>query len=291
MMRQIRDYLSTWYQNYVRLESTYLAMIQSNGCQSDFLAQLFLYYFKLRLLRLCPIAVPWIRGMIWTIIADRFCQTFPPSQTTQSKKVISMETIRKIIKTARSLLTLTQSANFISYFPSIIHKPQCSFPFQVKIKFLELHMATFQAHVTKAAQVNNYEELVHIGTLLKGYSHIFSPKSDFAYVKSMCCYQDFVRGNGDNTRYCWCQKVINDDLEMVSCDKCESWYHYQCVGISQRKQIMELQKIEYMCPVCAIKNNQQYRYQSQKSTKRKHEHHEDNQIKVQKVEETSVEVT
>lgn len=298
MMQRIRDYLGTWYDDFLSLESKYFTT-QSIECpQVTLLIELFLHYFKFRLLRVCPSIIPWIQIMIWKILCDQLCQSFPTSNHSSSSlasrpyKYISLNTLKHIIKSIKSLSLRLQSTTFHSHFPLIPIKPPClSSSFQIIIKFFEYHTIRFQGYAHQATLTNNYEELVQLGVHLMSYSRILRMKIDYGYVKAICCYQDSIKQNDNNTSmssHCWCQEVINDDIDMVSCDKCETWYHYECVGIIYKKQIKELQSIEYICPVCVIKMNQDYRFEwpsKSRAIKRKNEPLVGNsEMKVQKIE-------
>ncbi|KAN0065591.1 COMPASS (complex proteins associated with Set1p) component [Thecaphora frezii] len=47
--------------------------------------------------------------------------------------------------------------------------------------------------------------------------------------------------------YCICKSSYNEDDSMIQCDRCEQWYHYSCVNITeQQSQLIDL----FICPVC-----------------------------------------
>ena len=39
---------------------------------------------------------------------------------------------------------------------------------------------------------------------------------------------------------------------MIGCDKCEEWYHFQCVGIDS-SLITDFDSYEFTCPKCLAK--------------------------------------
>jgi hypothetical protein len=53
-----------------------------------------------------------------------------------------------------------------------------------------------------------------------------------------------------NKTYCLCRQAYHG--EMVGCDTCEEWYHFQCVGLSHT-QAEKCAK--YVCIRCALKNS------------------------------------
>lgn len=42
--------------------------------------------------------------------------------------------------------------------------------------------------------------------------------------------------------YCICRRPY-DQRAMIACDKCDEWYHFDCVKISSAPKI-------YICPAC-----------------------------------------
>ncbi|GAA6019027.1 hypothetical protein JCM10207_006292 [Rhodosporidiobolus poonsookiae] len=58
------------------------------------------------------------------------------------------------------------------------------------------------------------------------------------------------RGDGDeedDRLYCICQELYNPERMMIACDKCEEWYHVDCVGIAEdRVELVDL----FICPKC-----------------------------------------
>lgn len=44
---------------------------------------------------------------------------------------------------------------------------------------------------------------------------------------------------------------------MICCDRCEEWFHGDCVGITEaRGRLMERNGEDYICPNCTTKKNQ-----------------------------------
>ncbi|XP_029469186.1 death-inducer obliterator 1 isoform X3 [Rhinatrema bivittatum] len=55
-----------------------------------------------------------------------------------------------------------------------------------------------------------------------------------------------------NALYCICQQPHNNRF-MICCDRCEEWFHGDCVGISEaRGQLLEKDGEDYICPNCTI---------------------------------------
>ncbi|TKY90673.1 hypothetical protein EX895_000671 [Sporisorium graminicola] len=64
----------------------------------------------------------------------------------------------------------------------------------------------------------------------------------------------------DNALYCICQRR-QDDVEggMIMCDRCDSWYHYRCVGITEED--VELVD-QFICPPCHTITGEQTTYKA-----------------------------
>ncbi|KAJ7332137.1 hypothetical protein JRQ81_014317 [Phrynocephalus forsythii] len=55
-----------------------------------------------------------------------------------------------------------------------------------------------------------------------------------------------------STLYCICQQPHNNRF-MICCDRCEEWFHGNCVGISEaRGRLLERNGEDYICPNCTI---------------------------------------
>ncbi|XP_007520437.2 death-inducer obliterator 1 [Erinaceus europaeus] len=55
-----------------------------------------------------------------------------------------------------------------------------------------------------------------------------------------------------NTLYCICRQPHNNRF-MICCDRCEEWFHGDCVGISEaRGRLLERNGEDYICPNCTI---------------------------------------
>ncbi|KAJ6665756.1 hypothetical protein lerEdw1_002126 [Lerista edwardsae] len=55
-----------------------------------------------------------------------------------------------------------------------------------------------------------------------------------------------------STLYCICQQPHNNRF-MICCDRCEEWFHGDCVGISEaRGRLLERNGEDYICPNCTI---------------------------------------
>ncbi|KAI8084522.1 uncharacterized protein BX664DRAFT_283144 [Halteromyces radiatus] len=48
--------------------------------------------------------------------------------------------------------------------------------------------------------------------------------------------------------YCFCQKVYDETQFMIACDRCEKWFHGDCIGIDEKQgEAVDL----YFCPSCS----------------------------------------
>lgn len=55
-----------------------------------------------------------------------------------------------------------------------------------------------------------------------------------------------------NTLYCICRQPHNNRF-MICCDRCEEWFHGDCVGITERRgQLLERDGEDYICPNCTV---------------------------------------
>ena len=55
---------------------------------------------------------------------------------------------------------------------------------------------------------------------------------------------------------CHCQCSVITRF-MICCDRCEEWFHGDCVGITEaRGRLMERNGEDYICPNCTAKKNQ-----------------------------------
>lgn len=58
----------------------------------------------------------------------------------------------------------------------------------------------------------------------------------------------------EERRLCKCPLLIRF---MICCDRCEEWFHGECVGITEaRGRLMERNGEDYICPNCTAKKNQ-----------------------------------
>lgn len=70
---------------------------------------------------------------------------------------------------------------------------------------------------------------------------------------------------GENAVHCvenyalgtWDYKCVVLIRFMICCDRCEEWFHGDCVGITEaRGRLMERNGEDYICPNCTAKKNQ-----------------------------------
>ena len=56
--------------------------------------------------------------------------------------------------------------------------------------------------------------------------------------------------------YCLCQQPYNEDRPMLSCDYCQDWFHYDCIGLhapSDDEDDEDVAPKDYRCPTCCRK--------------------------------------
>ncbi|KAK0465132.1 uncharacterized protein EV420DRAFT_941613 [Desarmillaria tabescens] len=57
----------------------------------------------------------------------------------------------------------------------------------------------------------------------------------------------------DDKVYCVCKRKYDEGRTMIGCDKCDDWYHMQCVNMSE----LEVELVDqFICPPCIQKNPQ-----------------------------------
>ncbi|KAL0594526.1 Death-inducer obliterator 1 [Plecturocebus cupreus] len=70
--------------------------------------------------------------------------------------------------------------------------------------------------------------------------------ADMGRLKPEC------EGYDPNALYCICRQPHNNRF-MICCDRCEEWFHGDCVGISEaRGRLLERNGEDYICPNCTI---------------------------------------
>lgn len=85
------------------------------------------------------------------------------------------------------------------------------------------------------------------------------PKSEETY-SPLPDKADVEEDEEDNTLYCICQRR-QDDVEggMIMCDRCEQWYHYRCMAITEDD--VELVD-QFICPPCHQVTGEQTTYKA-----------------------------
>jgi hypothetical protein len=325
MMEETQQYLTAWYHQYHQLEQRFLGssfsslidaqIMIDNFKLNQLLRDLMRHYCHFRLLRICPTATLWIRGMIWKLCCDQLCSQLPPCLPFSSdvsiydrkfKKLISFDDFKKIIRAGKSLATscqahlhLTLPKDLPKDFESNFKRPCPPLSLQVNLQNMNDHFNTIQHTLKESIHCHNHEELVRYAKDFRDYHHVIDFSSEYGYIKSLCCYQNSLKTemmigtervgenietpgeeekeetkidqSGETQSYCYCQNPENDQLEMVYCEKCQSWYHCQCVGISKKKHFKELENanVDYICISCCVKLGQEYYYLKPKAQKKR----------------------
>ena len=55
--------------------------------------------------------------------------------------------------------------------------------------------------------------------------------------------------------YCLCRQPYDELRPMLSCDHCNDWFHYDCIGLQppgDNEDDEEVAPAEYRCPKCCI---------------------------------------
>ncbi|KZT74661.1 hypothetical protein DAEQUDRAFT_734278 [Daedalea quercina L-15889] len=64
--------------------------------------------------------------------------------------------------------------------------------------------------------------------------------------------------NQDDKLYCICKTRYDEDRAMIACDRCDEWYHTQCVNMPE----LEIDLVDqFICPLC-VRNNPHLRLQT-----------------------------
>ncbi|KAF9499712.1 hypothetical protein BDN71DRAFT_1350382, partial [Pleurotus eryngii] len=51
----------------------------------------------------------------------------------------------------------------------------------------------------------------------------------------------------DDKLYCVCKTKYDEDRVMIACDRCDEWYHTQCVSMTD----LEVDLVDqFICPLC-----------------------------------------
>lgn len=57
-----------------------------------------------------------------------------------------------------------------------------------------------------------------------------------------------AKSNDDQVLYCICRKPYDVPRFMIACDRCDQWFHGECIGISEKEgEFIDL----YFCAECA----------------------------------------
>ncbi|XP_064420632.1 death-inducer obliterator 1 isoform X2 [Latimeria chalumnae] len=66
-----------------------------------------------------------------------------------------------------------------------------------------------------------------------------------------------TEGYDPNALYCICRQTHNNRF-MICCDRCEEWFHGDCVGITEaRGRLLERNGEDYICPNCIVLQSQE----------------------------------
>ena len=57
------------------------------------------------------------------------------------------------------------------------------------------------------------------------------------------------------TPYCYCRQPFHGDRAMLACDRCNEWYHYECIGLRSDSQDASEEAAlgDYLCPSCTLR--------------------------------------
>ncbi|KAF9569613.1 hypothetical protein CPC08DRAFT_652413 [Agrocybe pediades] len=77
------------------------------------------------------------------------------------------------------------------------------------------------------------------------------PESDTAKAEKREEEEESEDENEDDKLYCVCKTKYDEDRFMIACDKCDEWYHTQCVQMPD----LEVDLVDqFICPPCIEKN-------------------------------------
>jgi hypothetical protein len=228
------------------------------------------------------------------------------------KKLISFDELKKIFRAGKYLVVQCQTHLQLTSPPkdllSGVKRPCPPLAVQVNLQSLNEHINKIQHALKESTDCRDHERLVQYAKEFIEYHHLIDFSAEYGYIKSLCCYQNHMKTNVRTIRtitetgeeievigkteegsiepwqeqgqgqgqgqesYCYCQNPENDKYEMVCCERCQSWYHCQCVGIVKKKHLKALESAnhEYICLSCAVKLNQEYYYlQPKKPTQKR----------------------
>ncbi|KAJ8370661.1 hypothetical protein SKAU_G00106890 [Synaphobranchus kaupii] len=90
--------------------------------------------------------------------------------------------------------------------------------------------------------------------------------------------------------YCICQQKHNNRF-MICCDRCEEWFHGDCVGITEaRGRLLERNGEDYSCPSCTLQRSQTAATKSSEETKQASSWAEESHSSCQAVPSTGMEL-
>ncbi|KDR85033.1 hypothetical protein GALMADRAFT_107659, partial [Galerina marginata CBS 339.88] len=77
------------------------------------------------------------------------------------------------------------------------------------------------------------------------------PESDAVKAEKQEEEEESDAENEDDKLYCVCKTKYDEDRFMIACDRCDEWYHTQCV----RMPDLEVDLVDqFICPLCVEKN-------------------------------------
>lgn len=77
--------------------------------------------------------------------------------------------------------------------------------------------------------------------------------------------------------YCLCRQPYDELRPMLSCDHCNDWFHYDCIGLQppgDNEDDDEVAPAEYRCPKCCIQAGMQYALMHKLPSKSLHQLHQ-----------------
>ncbi|KAJ3511298.1 hypothetical protein NLJ89_g4178 [Agrocybe chaxingu] len=89
-------------------------------------------------------------------------------------------------------------------------------------------------------------------SVMPGGSASVGPESEPVKAEKQEEEEDSDAANDDDKLYCVCKTKYDEDRFMIACDRCDDWYHTQCVNMPD----LEVDLVDqFICPPCIDKNS------------------------------------